>query len=429
MRRHAVTRVTRAKALTEPSPSFVSLVRAGANQEPLRVIKTDNAAEIAEVFSAFDRETSMSTARKKARKAGMDIAMLVFKGDNFKDETTVKKWLDDGGYDGYEIVSKSDSSGTYFEVTSELEFETGTIKKVKGNVDGLTVFVGAVKGGIAPEPDEEAVVEQKTEQKPSVVTSADPAATEQVTKEDETEGSQKSDDASETIRKKADDLVAELRAKSMYDVSNLGSTINTLRWMVYDAEYGDLPEDAVSAIKAAAMSLIDALVIAANSAIADMVEVFTSETATMGDKTGDTEKTDTTKSDATATDPEKDEEAGKACAPGKKKKDDEAPSAVVDALKAMSESVTKLSETVSGLATSVKDQGSQLGELTSRVSKAEEAMDKGQTRKGADATEPVSQTAEDTKITTEKTAATKDAERRMRSALGSYRGVNAFGNV
>lgn len=433
MKRTPVTRIMKAKALTSPIPEFVSQVRTGANQEPVRVVKMD-ADEIAPLFA--NQELTMKDAVKKAKSAGHDIAQLVFKGGQFPDRASVDAWLKEGGFEGgYDVTEKTDKDGvTEFTVVSTAtKFETGSIKKVKGTVDGLNVFVGKVEGEIVAEKTAEEIAAETAAIKPSTITSAkgdEPAAVEgtkdapaavveKTAEELAAEEAAKAaapaatpeapaatvapevtatktdaEVAAEERKTKADAIVAELRTKSMYDVSNLGGVLSTLRWMVYDAEYGGVPDDAVASIKTAAANLLDALVSTANAAIADYVEAFKSAEQKTATKTAETTETPAAPAvEATA-------------------KEDAIPEGLTAVLKSMSEAIT-------AIATSVKEQGEVITEVQATATKAaEEASQKGQTRKGADVTEPVA-TAPETSA--QKSDANKHAERRLRSSLGSYR--------
>jgi hypothetical protein len=106
MQRTPRTRTRKAVALTDPKPEFVSIVRAGANMTPFRAMKSD--------------EPQTDIHMKLTRKSDThDIARLVFRGDNFKDETAVQAWLDAGGYEGVTVVRAEDGDDVSFSVTAE----------------------------------------------------------------------------------------------------------------------------------------------------------------------------------------------------------------------------------------------------------------------------------------------------------------------
>lgn len=449
MERKPRARIMKAKALTSPEPEFVSQVRAGANQEPQRVVKMD-ISTVEEIVALFEaKEINMKDAVKKAKAAGLDIAQLVFRGGDFPDRASVDAWLKEGGYEGYEVTEKQDGDVTEFTVSSTTtSFKTGSMRKIKGQADGLTVFVGEIEGTeqVAEKTAEEQAVEDASV-KPSAITSAkgdheadveagteaaaveatEAAKTEAVAEQPKVEEAVKTeglsaiaanlDKVAATVAKteeptsaqKADTLIAELRTKGMYEVSSLGSILRELRWMVTDADYNDLSDEAVSLIKTAANALIDALVGVANDAIGDMVEVFKAD-ALKADATVTTDATQATKSEEATT--EVVEEATK-----------------VEASKtdpALLDILGKLSTVVVDLSAKVDAVQKELTEVkTTTAAKADEEASKGQTRKGADVVQPAA-TTEDDETKKKQDVQQDHAQRRLRSAFGSYKG-NGFG--
>lgn len=106
MQRTPRTRTRKAVALTDPKPEFVSIVRSGANMTPFRAMKSDDS----------QTEIHMNLKRKSDTH---DIARLVFRGENFKDEAAVQAWLDAGGYEAVTIVRAEDGDDVSFSVTAE----------------------------------------------------------------------------------------------------------------------------------------------------------------------------------------------------------------------------------------------------------------------------------------------------------------------
>jgi hypothetical protein len=419
----------KAKALTNPTPEFVSQVIAGANQEPYRAVKMDGVDDIAALFAT--QELTMKDAVTKAKSSGHDIAQLVFKGGEFTDRAKVDAWLKEGGFEGYEVSEKAgkDEEPTEYTVTSTvLKFETGSIKKVKGQVDGLFVFVGKTEVGevvektadeIAAEAaaatndkgstvvvkadDVVVTIETATVIEASKIVDGDKAKDEEIVATvAPVEIVAKADDVADTERRaKVDAAVGELRTKGIYDVSRIGSILSDLSWMVYDAEYSDLPDDAVAAIKSGANSLIDAMVSAGNQAIEALAQTF---------------KSDTTKTDAVIV--AKSETAETVVEPTV-----EAPATVLTSLDpALAEVLKGMGEAIASIATAVKAQGEALEEVKTTSAKAEAVLtEQGQSRKGADVTETVVPAVDTQKHDAEQ----GHAERRFRSAFGSYKG-NGF---
>lgn len=448
MKRSPRARIMTAKALTSPEPEFVSQVRAGANQEPLRVVKMDMST-VEEIVALFEaKEISMKDAVKKAKAAGLDIIQLVFRGGDFPDRASVDAWLKEGGYEsGYEVTEKTDNGVTEFTVASTVtKFKAGTSRKVKGQADGLTVFVGEVEGEVAVEKTSEEQTEEEVAAKGSAITSAkgdnetdveataEAAATEtqEAAKAEEAVSTEvkehvvvaekieagslsaigaqldkvtacatvaKSDEP--TSAQKADTLITELRTKGMYEVSSLGSILRELKWMVTDADYNDLSDEAVSLIKGAANALIDALVGVANDAIGDMVEVF--------------------KSDALKTDePVSTEEATTA-----QKSEEPVAQEVAKTDPALLEILGKLTSAIGTISEDMNAMKAEIAEVkTTAVAKADEEASKGQTRKGADVVQPAA-TTEEAETKKKQDIEQDHAKRRLRSAFGSYKG-NGF---
>lgn len=115
----------RIKALTDPRPEFVSLVRAGANMTPFLVVKSDE---------PISEEVDMNTALKADTH---DIVRITFKADKFADEAAVTAWLTAGGYDGF-TVAKTD---TGFEVVSAKADAAEGVEQIELADEGVTVHV------------------------------------------------------------------------------------------------------------------------------------------------------------------------------------------------------------------------------------------------------------------------------------------------
>ncbi|QIG76082.1 putative ribonuclease E/G family protein [Rhizobium phage RHph_I4] len=428
MNRQPRARIMKAKALTSPEPEFVSMVRAGANQEPVRVIKMDTG--INEILALFEaKEISMPDAVKKLKAESHDIAQLVFKGGQFPDRASVDAWLKAGGYEGgYEVVEKKDGETAVFEVSSTVtKFKTGTIKKVKGQADGLIVFVGEIEGEVLAEKSEDEKAAEEAAAKGSAITAAksdkdetdtsagtetsaketsEEAATTEAAKSEAVEpGATVAADFAVTVAK-ADKIMDELRSKTatIYDVSSLGGVINTLRWMVNDATYEEIPEETVTKLKTAANVLLDVLVDYANQAIGVLAEAFKTDAAPAATETA-------AKAEEVVT-----------------QKTTEEPAAPVSTLDpALAEILKGIQSSVADLATAVKAQGEEIAEVKTKAAEvAEEASNKGQTRKGADVVQPAA--TEGTETKQKQDVAQAHAERRLRSAFGSYKGTG-FDNL
>jgi hypothetical protein len=118
--REPVTKTVEVKALTDLRPDFVSLVGHGANQTPLKVVKSD--AEPVE---------------------SVEISRIDFDANTFASEEVVAKWLTDGGYKDY-AVSKTDSG---FSVSWDIPvgYDATSLTAIN-DVEGVSVLlVPAIK--------------------------------------------------------------------------------------------------------------------------------------------------------------------------------------------------------------------------------------------------------------------------------------------
>jgi hypothetical protein len=88
MFRSAKTFVKKITLLTDPEPSFVSLVSGGANKSPFRSVKTEDDA---------------MTILNSRKSDGLEFQSVIFKGDKFETADACHAWLAEGGV----------SSGTY----------------------------------------------------------------------------------------------------------------------------------------------------------------------------------------------------------------------------------------------------------------------------------------------------------------------------
>jgi hypothetical protein len=175
MNRKPKSQRRRVKALTDPHPEFVSLVQAGANMTPFKAVKSEDAQK-------SDTHT---------------LVKVAFRAEQFADEASVKAWLDDGGYENYEIA-KTDEG---FEVKSAAADEIDETDLSVIEMEGLSLFVMKLD-----EPTGEAV-----EKQPSDVTAVDG---ETVAKADEAEDAVEAEAAETEEVAKADEPAApELRAK------------------------------------------------------------------------------------------------------------------------------------------------------------------------------------------------------------------------
>ena len=116
------------KALTDPKPAFVSLVKAGANQVPFLAVRCDG-------------DVSLQERIKIMRQKGYEVARVEMKrGDQFPDLAAAQKWLTEGGYEGAQLVEAGDC---FKAEGDESAFEQDSIVQIElpGEAN-VTVWVG-----------------------------------------------------------------------------------------------------------------------------------------------------------------------------------------------------------------------------------------------------------------------------------------------
>ena len=133
MRVKPISRTIKANALTNPNPSFVSQVKAGANQKPWRAVKMDAAVpvETPEDVSMKIKPTQKTSNAIVAAVApkGYGVMQFEFATEQFADEAAVKAWMDAGGYEDYTVTTTK--SG--FEVVDDAgRFIAGSVSKIDG---------------------------------------------------------------------------------------------------------------------------------------------------------------------------------------------------------------------------------------------------------------------------------------------------------
>lgn len=121
MERTPVSYRKRLKALTNPRPEFVSLVKTGANMTPFLAIKSE--------------DTPLTDVQMAVKSDTHDIVKITFDSDQFANEGQVTDWLNHGGYDNYE-VKKSDEG---FSVTGEGEVPPEDAIAIPAGV-GITMY-------------------------------------------------------------------------------------------------------------------------------------------------------------------------------------------------------------------------------------------------------------------------------------------------
>lgn len=273
MLRMPQSRRRRVKALTDPQPEFVSLVKAGANMTPFRALRADVVEDStpAETEVVAEKSEDAPEAEVSFKADTHEIARVVFQKSAFADVEAVKSWLDDGGYEttDLEIAEK----GETFEVGDLAEGATREIA-----LEGMTVYVVEKTEEGDPAEKASAVVEEVSvkSDEPAAEVVADPI--EAVVLGGEPEVSAKSEEAGETVAKQdpmtmdlpvliakgEDGLPVVVSQKSTYDLHDVAHIFEALSWVNYSVGYytedGHYPDGVEAAIKAAMSALGTALV-------------------------------------------------------------------------------------------------------------------------------------------------------------------------
>lgn len=268
MQRNPVRKRTRAKALTDPQPVFVSLVKAGANMTPFLAVKAE----------VIDGDEDMQVAQKSDDHG---IASISFNKEQFASKQDVAAWLDAGGYTDYEIEDHK----ALFVVKGEDELTE--ISEVATKDEGITLFVG--KRPVEAEKDADETIAEEAESANSVVVSTkddgeDVQADEELNPvaTDEPEAVAAEEVIDILVEKSFDEIVAELiegkalkaapeqRAKDSFTMSWVGDLTESIAALVYNADYLDFDETTKGALKTAGTAMLTALTAVAAQTVAQL---------------------------------------------------------------------------------------------------------------------------------------------------------------
>ncbi|MET4190694.1 MULTISPECIES: hypothetical protein [unclassified Bradyrhizobium] len=120
MKQIATTVTRKVKVLTNPHPTFVSVVNHGAIQEPFTTLKH---AQKPEGDSTMPIKPIAGTAQKATtKKTAVAVQKIVFDASVFKDEAAVNTYLTGNGYDGFVIEKKDEEFVAKGADTAETEF-------------------------------------------------------------------------------------------------------------------------------------------------------------------------------------------------------------------------------------------------------------------------------------------------------------------
>lgn len=136
MFRSAKTFVKKITLLTDPEPSYVSLVSGGANKSPFRAIRSE-----------AEDEAMTTLVSKKSE--GLEFQSVVFKSESFPKADDCIAWLSDGGIsaDLYDLTEEAEG----FIAVSKSEFVQETLTEIP--FAGMTMIVGKMAEAVQESPE------------------------------------------------------------------------------------------------------------------------------------------------------------------------------------------------------------------------------------------------------------------------------------
>lgn len=158
-----------ATLLSDARPTFVSLVRHGANQTPFRTIKSADPTTMSKP-ATIKKSITLET--------GVEIHIIKFDANRFS-EDTVKKYLDENGFSGYALERKGDlyevpgiDASEFVAAPAEVEID-----------EGVSMFVGKIK---TAEPENKEAAPAAEPDKKAEATPATPPVRQRATPEQKT---------------------------------------------------------------------------------------------------------------------------------------------------------------------------------------------------------------------------------------------------
>lgn len=139
MKREKQRRKAIIKVLTDPDPTFVSMVRRGANQRPFHAIKHAEGETTPET-----KETMDMSKRQKETKGAPDvvIARVLFAKSDWADAEAVTNYMTEKGYSDFEVKEEDDR---FVVEDSADEIDGDTRECPSTTVKGVTYVVGSAK--------------------------------------------------------------------------------------------------------------------------------------------------------------------------------------------------------------------------------------------------------------------------------------------
>jgi hypothetical protein len=129
MRRKQETKIVEVDALKNADPSYVSFVTRGANNTPFRTLKEED-----------NKDMKQESQKSDGKGRHAEINKLEFSTEVFKSEDDVKTWLEEKGYEDFEIETTDNG----FVVKGENAEDTSDVREIR-IADGVTSYVGKIE--------------------------------------------------------------------------------------------------------------------------------------------------------------------------------------------------------------------------------------------------------------------------------------------
>ncbi|QSY98646.1 hypothetical protein J2J97_31750 (plasmid) [Rhizobium bangladeshense] len=445
MKREPKTITRKVTLLTDPEPQFNSIVRSGANGTPLRVIKSDELNQEADV-------------PKNLKNGNADIARLTFRGDNFKTVEQVQAWLDAGNY--VETVIKTEEDGSFTVEGNDalvnvqpIDVEDGVVSFVgeaaetaKDDDDTANADVTAIEGKKSETPKtgaqkDEDELRAKAEEKVRTeagLSEADWAGLQQETRDKFTapvleamkaelqpvatdapaepakvtgeEPPKPSDELPTLLAKSETGLISIVAQKGCYELENLAEIIRSLSWLKesyeYDAYTGNASPEVAASLRTAIKTLGEILIQVASAHVEQASKTEDAPAPTTEQAAGETQENEVKAAKAAETEPTAPEASTS----------EPVADPVVTALQALTDTVAGLQKQLSEANERAEQSAKKAETLAERLEKVESTS---QTRKSADVEDMprVSPIHSDSKAVSQKSAEEISKEVRHRNSL------------
>lgn len=211
MRGKIKTARKKASKLHGATATYVSLVGAGANETPFTMIKSKAGAK---AMTIKKRKTAAKSHKPltSAKKGGKDavetrtetlIAKMVFDGDLFEDEQSVRDYISKAEWEAEDIEVVQNSDGNWEARSDGLTDEDfSKIGKVDTEEEGVEAFVGQREVEVTAKTEEASEDDEDTDDNSDDIDEVDATETETKSSEDEDDDEEEEEASKEVGKKK-----------------------------------------------------------------------------------------------------------------------------------------------------------------------------------------------------------------------------------